>query len=313
MALQLLAATLGVVAALVLVAMVVRPREIPLASLRLRYGAPTSKFLTLQDGAVIHVRDEGVRSAPVILMVPGLHSSLHIWDGWTSRLRDEFRVISVDLPGQGLSDSWPRDDYSIPALDGFITEITKTLGVSRFTFAGHSMSGAMAWRYAVTHPERVSALILVAAGGFVTRGAGPILPFRVLAAPIIGPVARRLITRPMVRMILRKSYGNPDQVTSELVERNYELINGEGHPASLGKRLRYLLSYEPVNRIDGIRVPTLLVWGEADRLRPMVYAAMFHEHIKGSILRVHPGIGHFPMEEAPEATAAQVKAFMGGM
>jgi pimeloyl-ACP methyl ester carboxylesterase len=84
-------------------------------------------------------------------MVPGVQSPLHVWNGWMAALRDEYHVVAVDLPGQGLSDSWPRNDYSIPALDSFITEVTNALGISRFTFAGHSMSGAMAWRYALAH------------------------------------------------------------------------------------------------------------------------------------------------------------------
>lgn len=284
--------------------------EIPMTSLRTKYSTPTSRFLTLKDGAIIHVRDEGPRHAPVILMVPGLHSSLHVWDGWIAALRDEYRVVAVDLPGQGLSDSWPRNDYSIAALDSFITEVTGALGVSRFTFAGHSMSGAMVWRYALTHPERIEALILVSAGGIVTREAGPILPFRILASPIVGPLARRFMAPPMVRSVLRQSYGNPDKVSDELVTRYFEMINGAGHRASLGHRLDYLMSYEPVSRIEGVRAPTLIVWGDKDRLRPVIYASMFHERIKGSILRVHQGVGHFPMEEAPEATVADVREFM---
>src|SRR5262245_48051631 len=110
--------------------------EIPMATLRAKYVAPTSRFVTLKDGAVIHVREDGPQNAPVILMVPGVQSPLHVWNGWMAALRDEYHVVAVDLPGQGLSDSWPRNDYSIPALDSFITEVTNALGISRFTFAG---------------------------------------------------------------------------------------------------------------------------------------------------------------------------------
>jgi pimeloyl-ACP methyl ester carboxylesterase len=59
-----------------------------------------------------------------------------------------------------------------------------------------------------------------------------------------------------------------------------------------------------------VRVPTLIVWGDKDRLRPVLYASMFHNRIKGSTLRIHRGVGHFPMEEAVEATVADVRAFM---
>jgi pimeloyl-ACP methyl ester carboxylesterase len=62
--------------------------------------------------------------------------------------------------------------------------------------------------------------------------------------------------------------------------------------------------------IDAVRAPTLIVWGDNDQLRPVLYASVFHERITGSVLRVHRGIGHFPMEEAPEATVGDVREFM---
>jgi pimeloyl-ACP methyl ester carboxylesterase len=310
MTLRSFAVAIGIIAVLVTSAVGFAVPEIPMPNLRAKYAGPASKFVTLKDGAIIHARDEGPRGAPVILMVPGVHSSLHVWDGWTAALRDNYRVVAIDLPGQGLSDSWPRNDYSIPALDDFITEVTGALDISRFTFAGHSMSGAMAWRYALAHPERVEALILVSAGGFVTEGAGPILPFRILASPIFGPLARHFMTPIVVRNVLRQSYGNPDLATDEIVARNFEMINGAGHRASLAQRLNYLMSYEPISRIDGVRAPTLIVWGDKDQLRPVYYASMFQDHITGSVLRIHRGIGHFPMEEAPEATVADVREFM---
>jgi pimeloyl-ACP methyl ester carboxylesterase len=227
-----------------------------------------------------------------------------------ARLQDTFRLVSIDLPGQGLSDAWPRDDYSVAALDALVTEVSRALGIGRFSLAGHSMSGALAWRYALAHPERVERIVLVAAGGIVVEGAGPIAAFRVLASPVTGPLARQLMLRPFVRAILETAYANDALVTDAMVERYYDTINAEGHRRTLGPRLAYLLAYEPIAHLDGVAVPTLIVWGEEDRLRPVVYAHIFHERIRGSVLRIHPRVGHFPMEEAPDATAADVRGFM---
>ena len=65
-----------------------------------------------------------------------------------------------------------------------------------------------------------------------------------------------------------------------------------------------------LEELDAVTVPTLILWGEQDALRPVVYARIFHERIRGSVLRVYPRVGHFPMEEAADATAADVRAFM---
>jgi pimeloyl-ACP methyl ester carboxylesterase len=144
----------------------------------------------------------------------------------------------------------------------------------------------------------------------VVEGAGPILSFRILASPTVGPLTRQFMVQPLVRRLLRQAYGDPDKVSDEIVTRYFEMINGTGHRASLGARLNYLMSYQLVSLIDAVRTPTLIVWGDQDQLRPVLYASMFHERIEGSVLRVHRGIGHFPMEEAPEATTADVREFM---
>lgn len=198
------------------------------------------------------------------------------------------------------------------ALESLVTEVTSALQIERFSIAGHSMSGAQAWRYALAHPDRVEKIVLVAAGGIVVEDAGPILAFRVLASPLVGPIARQLITRPFVRATLKMAYADGKFVTRGLVEQYYETINAEGHRATLGKRLQYLLSYEPIERLDRVSVPTLILWGDQDRLRPVAYATIFRERIRGSILHVYPQVGHFPMDEAADATAADVRAFMHG-
>jgi hypothetical protein len=102
-----------------------RPSEIPLAALRTKYSSPASRFVRLADGAHVHVRDEG--SGPLLLLLPGLHSPLQVWEPWVTRLHDSLRLVSIDLPGQGLSDAWPRDDYSVAALGSLITEVTSAL------------------------------------------------------------------------------------------------------------------------------------------------------------------------------------------
>ncbi len=309
---RLLIGLVVTVAAITVGALALRPPEIPLATLRAKYSSPGSRFLTLGDGALIHVRDEGNLHGPVLILLPGLHSPLQVWEAWAQRLRGDLRLVSIDLPGQGLADAWPRRDYSLAALNDLVTEVTGALGIERFSLAGHSMSGALAWRYALAHPDRVDRIVLVAAGGIVVEGAGPIPAFRLLAAPLVGPIAWQLMLRPFVRATLERAFADDDLVSDAMVDRYFETINAEGHRVTLGARLRYLLSYEPIERLDGVTVPTLILWGDEDSLRPVVYAGIFHERIRGSVLRVYPDVGHFPMEEAADATAADVLTFMRG-
>ncbi len=85
--------------------------------------------------------------------------------GWPE-LKDRYRLISVDLPGHGLTGDWPRGEFSVEAYADFIEVLADTLHLDRFAVAGHSLGGAVAWTFAATRPERVSQLILVDSAGF---------------------------------------------------------------------------------------------------------------------------------------------------
>jgi hypothetical protein len=74
--------------------------------------------------------------------------------------------------------------------------------------------------------------------------------------------------------------------------------------------LDYLMSYEPVSRVEGVRVPTLIVWGDKDRLRPVLYASMFHDRVKGSTLRIHRRPWPQPPLPWESGQRRDVRAFM---
>ena len=82
------------------------PREVLIA----RYGQPHSSFIEVAD-AQAHVRDEGKADAMPLLLIHGSLGSLHMWDGWVAELQDRYRLISVDLPGHGLTGDWPRGEF----------------------------------------------------------------------------------------------------------------------------------------------------------------------------------------------------------
>ena len=75
--------------------------------------------------------------------------------------RAKARLISVDLPGHGLTGAWPRNEYTVEAYVDFIEALVDTLKIDRFVLVGHSLGGAVAWTFAATRPDRVSQLILV--------------------------------------------------------------------------------------------------------------------------------------------------------
>ena len=134
-----------------------------------RYANDRSKFIDV-GGVRAHVRDQGNPDGIPLVLIHGSNGSLHVWEGWVRELGPQARLISVDLPGHGLTGAWPRDEYTVEAYADFIEVLVDTLNLDRFVLAGHSLGGAVAWTFAATRPDRVSQLILVDAAGYPREG-----------------------------------------------------------------------------------------------------------------------------------------------
>jgi pimeloyl-ACP methyl ester carboxylesterase len=116
----------------------------------------------------------------------------------------------------------------------------------------------------------------------------------------------------MVESSLRNVYGNPDKVTPELVDRYFELTIRQGNRAALVQRFAQVPHGPGAERIPGLRIPTLILWGARDRLIPPDHAERFHRDIAGSRVVVFPGLGHTPHEEDPATTVKVVQDFLAG-
>src|SRR5947209_12629477 len=81
--------------------------DIPRSTVVAKYARPPSQFLTLADGTRVHFRDRGPRSAPALVLIHGSNASLFTWEAWARRLSDSFRVITIDMPGHGLTGALP--------------------------------------------------------------------------------------------------------------------------------------------------------------------------------------------------------------
>ena len=273
-----------------------------------RYANRNSQFIDI-GGARAHVRDEGNKDGIPIVLIHGSMGSLHMWEGWVDRLKDRARLISVDLPGHGLTGAWPREEYTIEAYADFIEVLADTLNLDRFALVGHSMGGAVAWTFAATRPDRVSQLILVDSAGIPRDGGAAPLPIRLARLPVIGDLGIWFKPEFLVKRSLAEVYADPAMVTPERVTRYAELqrFPGNRHATLLRARTQEPLDPSVLKRLA---VPTLILWGAEDRWVPRGDAFRFQSNIKGSKLALFEKLGHNPMEEDPAATAAAVDAFL---
>jgi pimeloyl-ACP methyl ester carboxylesterase len=281
------------------------------AAMRAKYGAPPSQFVDIGNGLTMHVRNTGPRDAPAIVLLHGSNSSLQTWDEWAARLDRRWRVIRFDLPGHGLTGPHPKRDYSAAGFDDAVDRVTRKLGVERFALAGNSMGGWVAWTYAAAHPERVSQLILVdAAGAPETAKHSLPIGFRIVQTPILRDITKIVTPRSVIEQSLHQSVSNQAIVTPAAIDRYWELLRYPGNrQATLD---RFATRQPPATPTDMARLtmPVLILWGAEDKLIPLASGRWFAAHIPASQLIVYPHIGHVPMEEAPDASAADVDSFL---
>lgn len=286
--------------------------DLPHDALAAKYGGGISRFTTLPDGTRVHYRDQGNIASQTILLLHGTSASLLTWEGWVRALSGRYRLISVDLPGHGLTGRIAGDDYSDAAALAFLKAFTDKLELRRFVLAGNSWGGELAGAFAIENPRRVTHLILIDAGG-ITLPEGERkrpLAFRLMGKPVIGDLLAWVTPRALVANGVHSVYGDPSKVSEPLIDGYYDMVRHEGNRQA--SRMRAKLPHTELldGRLKEIRQPALILWGARDSVTPLVMGQQFDKDIPHSTLHVFENAGHVPMEEIPDETAAVAEAFI---
>ena len=292
-----------------------RRPDISYTTLEAVYANADSRFLKADQTTKLHFRDIGPREAPVIVLVHGYSASLHTWEAWASDLRRDYRIISFDLPGHGLSRCIDNEAIGIEQFVDAINTITQSLDVERFTLVGSSMGGHTAWAYALEYPEKLEGLVLVDAAGWLETaeeaGKEPFV-FKLLRNDMARNLMKDFDMSALIRDGLEKSFTDTSLVTDEMVERYSALARAPCHRDALltlasGTTLRVLASEE---RLSAILTPTLVMQGEDDNLVPAAHARKFVTAIPNAVLKTYPEVGHIPQEEIPAQSVQDLRAFL---
>ena len=298
--------------------------------LKRRYTNDASAFLDLGD-VRMHYRDEGPRNGPVIVALHGSYSSLHTWDGWVERLADKVRIVRPDMPGFGLTG--PREGrHTLERLVESVAALCDELDLDGVTMAGNSLGGGIAWRLAVERPDLVERLVLVDPGG-ATLLSHIANQYRLFGFDILPRYATPRVT---VRALLRDAYGDPSRLTKERVIRYHDLLLHSGNrgavielaanyredhfprarpiPDTAGPTLPSACEPSPnvLDKYDigDVDVPVLFQWGSEDTWLPEQFGRELATNVEHSKFVTYDGVGHVPMEESPELTAADAVTFV---
>ncbi len=282
--------------------------------MKAKYAYGASKFMSLTPGLNVHYRDEGRADGPALVLIHGSNASLHTWQPWVQRLGGDFRIISLDLPGHGLTGVDPTGDYSPDRYVDVVDQLLVKLGVSRAIVAGNSMGGYVSWSFALKQPDKTAALILVDSSGAPQKPKTDLpIGFRIMQTPILRNISLYVSPRSLFDKSVRGSMAVQSVITDDMVDRYWELNRYPGNRAATLWRFQNYERTSKPEKLNTIKVPTLIIWGEKDSLIPVADAAWFGQTIKGSKVITYPNVGHIPMEEAPDQSAADVKAWLSSL
>jgi pimeloyl-ACP methyl ester carboxylesterase len=301
---------LALIALLVIAFLIFRTPDTDAAEMRAKYGGAPSQFVDIGDGVTVHLRDEGPKDAPAILLLHGSNADLHTWEPWVAALTSQYRVIRFDQVGHGLTGPDPAHDYSRANYVADVLAVADKLGLERFIIGGNSMGGKHALAFAIAHPDRVSGLVLVdASGGPMPQdkaakknSGGGNIGFRIARMPGINRLVEQITPRSLIAQSLEQSVSVKSIITEPMIDRYWELLRYPGNRRATLQRFSQPHESLTEAEIAGVTAPTLILWGEEDRLIPVAAGQWLAKVMPTAQITVYPNIGHLPQEEAPAAT-----------
>ncbi|BFU44670.1 alpha/beta fold hydrolase [Krasilnikovia sp. MM14-A1004] len=277
--------------------------------------APGTSYVSVR-GVRIRVRETGDPAGPPVLLLHGIGRSLEDWAPQHDRFDGEFRVLSVDLPGYGLSQRMPETTTLATLADG-VTATLDALGEHRpLHLMGNSLGGAVALQMLARDPARVQTLALVNSAGF---GRGVTSMLRVLAVPGLGRVLLSRTDRRTARHVERQQFHDRAYATEARIAHALRVAAQPDRVPVFLETARALGTFRgvrPVWRSTLLREvaahprPTLIVWGDRDLILPATQLAAARTALPHARSHMFADTGHMPQIERADEFAALVRRFL---
>ncbi len=283
-------------------------RDIPADVLEAKYANDASQFMEVA-GVRVHYRDEGPRDGPVVVLVHANFASLLGWESWAEALKDKYRVVRFDMTSHGLTGPDPSGDHTLERTMEITEAFIDALGIDDLTIGGTSLGGTVSVFYTMRNPERVKRLILLSPGsieGKEQKARGDV--------PDAAYVLKYIMPRALPKSMLDSGFA-PDPAPDELVDRWYDLWRNEGQREAQLDRLKFYDSGDISEVFGQVRVPVLLLWGEANTTAKFAqHEEVLHllENAESINFVSYPGVGHMAVQQAGAEIVVDVRAFLDG-
>jgi pimeloyl-ACP methyl ester carboxylesterase len=262
------------------------------------------KSITLDYGKIVYLENHK-KSDTTIVLVHGFGGSKDNWTKVIAEWHGRYHVIAIDLPGNGESVSDKDLGYTTTHQAQMLNDFIKAKGLKHFHLMGHSMGGAIVLRYMEHYAEDVRSIVLIDAMGMIQTKSDGVKLVEVSEKNPLYDVC----TQERLETLIDYSMHKPPAFFDTFKQA---LLKEKCHRKEIEK-VMYDDLYKDVdlsNVAKRVKTPTLILWGEKDRMTHVDNATMFHNTIQGSQLVILKEIGHVPLLEDPARTADEIDTFI---
>ncbi|MDK2122684.1 alpha/beta fold hydrolase [Parachitinimonas caeni] len=257
------------------------------------------------DGHVVHYLDNEASDKPVLLLLHGFGADADNWTRFARQLDHDYRIIAPDLPGFGATGYQPTQHYGLQSQVARLKALVDKLGIQRFHLVGNSMGGYIAAEFAVRYPDQLSSLGLFDAAGVDMPVKSPFY-HSAMAGKNLLLVSKREDVDKIFQLVFHVEPFIPGFMREHYAERQMKMRDGQARIFEEIFGPRDWLE----NRLSRITVPTLIMWGDRDKVVDPSSIPLFQAGIRQSVVEVIPDCGHLPMVEQPAEAARRFRRFL---
>ncbi|GLR12365.1 lipase [Chitinimonas prasina] len=257
------------------------------------------------DGFELVYHESGRRNAPPMLLLHGFGGDGDNWVRFTPHMRGDYRVLVPDLPGFGQTGYLPGQSYSLERQIARLKDFVDMLHLEQVHLVGNSMGGYIAAGFAAAYPERVASLGLFNAAGVDMPKRSPFYDAALEGENWL------LVREPsdfdrIIKLVYHKQPWIPGFLRDFLVAQRMSVADDQDLVFHEIFTERVWLD----DRLPAIKAPTLILWGDDDRVLDISSIKLFQAGIRHAQVAIIPACGHVPMLEKPAATARVYRGFL---
>lgn len=244
------------------------------------------------------------KTAPTLVLLHGYTASKELWLRFGDAIGDSYHLVIPDLAGHGETGFDPQWSYRPQAQAERVKRLLDAMRVEQAVVGGNSMGGLIAANFALAYPERTAALVVIDPAGVTAP-----VPSRAEKLFRQGQSPFEIDSWQDFQEFYAMTMAEPPYVPTFVLKGM--AARYQEHKAEYIQIAEDFRNFDQLdNRLAAISVPTFIIWGGADQLLDVSSAAVWHAQVPNNELLLMEGVGHMPMVERPQQTAAAVRDFV---